>query len=78
MACRAQESARQNKFQGHPPRKPHLLPSDHWTGVAREEAEENMEMYNDMVTGERGGQGGWGGGGCVEPVHGLQWPHDRT
>lgn len=75
MSC--PEERQTNKSQGHPPRKPHLLPSDHWTGVAWEEAEENMEMDNNVVTGEGGGQGGWGGG-CVEPVHGLQWPHDRA
>lgn len=59
MAYPSQESTMKGEFQGHPPRKPHLLPSDPWA----EEAEESLQLKRDdnMVSREGGCQGGFGG-----------------
>lgn len=59
MACPSGESTMKSEFQGHPPRKPRLLPSD----SRAEEAEERLQLKrgNSMVTCEGERQGGFGG-----------------
>lgn len=61
MVHPSRESTMKSEFQGPPPRRPHLLPSDPWA----EEAEESLHLKRDdsMITCE---------GGCKVAVEGAR------